>query len=116
MVLEVITIDLRRGLMRIVGTVWVGVLWACQQCSFGQDSLSWELDLQGYLEPYFAYDLGMPANGERPRFLYNHKRHNETSLNLAMVQMEASRDASGECWAPWQVTMFTITWPANLPN
>lgn len=52
--------------------------------SAAQDSS--RLQLSAYGEFYYGYDFGRPANGERPFFLYNHKRHNTPALNLALVK------------------------------
>jgi hypothetical protein len=40
----------------------------------------------GYLETYFSYDFNLPDNHRRPSFLYNFNRHNEFSVNLALVK------------------------------
>ena len=42
--------------------------------------------VSGYAEVYYAFDLGQPHDGERPSFLYNHKRHNEVALNLGFLK------------------------------
>ncbi|MBL7964922.1 MAG: porin [Flavobacteriales bacterium] len=46
--------------------------------------------LSGYAEVYYAYDLSQPPDGERPDFLFNHKRHNEFNANLALLQASYS--------------------------
>lgn len=45
-----------------------------------------KLILSGYLEAYFSYDLNRPKDNLRPDFLYNFKRHNEFSINLAVLK------------------------------
>lgn len=40
----------------------------------------------GYGELYYQYDFAKPDDHERPGFLYNHKRHNEVNLNLAIAK------------------------------
>lgn len=57
---------------------------ACMPGTHAQDSL--RVILGGYAEVYFGYDLGRPSSGERPDFLYNHKRHNEVGVNLACLK------------------------------
>ncbi|MGY6522307.1 MAG: outer membrane beta-barrel protein [Mongoliitalea sp.] len=54
--------------------------------SFAQkeDSGSWEFS--GYLETYYSFDFNRPDNHQRPHFLYNFNRHNEFSVNLALVK------------------------------
>ena len=44
------------------------------------------LNISGYLEAYYSYDLGNPANHERPAFFYSFNRHNEVNLNLGFVK------------------------------
>jgi len=51
--------------------------------SWAQDSSAFKLG--GYAEVYYAYDLARPDNGERPDFLYNHKRHNEFTANFLLL-------------------------------
>ncbi len=45
------------------------------------------LKFSGYIEAYFGYDFGAPKDHQRPSFLYNHKRHNEASINLAFAKV-----------------------------
>jgi hypothetical protein len=56
----------------------------------GQDSSS--IKLSAYAEVYFGYDFARPRNGERPDFLYNHKRHQEFNANLALLRAEHEKD------------------------
>ncbi len=46
--------------------------------------LSWS----GYVELYYAFDADQPREQNRPPFFYNHHRHNEVNLNLALVQLK----------------------------
>jgi hypothetical protein len=45
------------------------------------------LTFSGYTEVYYLYDFNKPLNHERPEFLYNHKRHNEVNINLALAKL-----------------------------
>jgi Putative beta-barrel porin-2, OmpL-like. bbp2 len=40
----------------------------------------------GFVDVYYAYDFNQPQNHQRPAFLYNHNRHNEFNVNLALVK------------------------------
>lgn len=51
-----------------------------------------KLQFSGYVEAYYSFDFSRPPSHERPSFLYNFKRHNEFSLNLALVQLSYSSD------------------------
>ncbi|HSI75852.1 MAG TPA: porin [Lunatimonas sp.] len=46
-----------------------------------------KLQVSGYMEAYYSFDVSRPVTHEKPSFLYNFKRHNEFSLNLALVQL-----------------------------
>ena len=48
--------------------------------------------ISGYLEAYYSYDLNQPEDHLRPDFLYNFKRHNEFSVNLAFIRAAYSDD------------------------
>ena len=41
----------------------------------------------GYVDLYYQYDFNTPANNERPSFLYNFKKHNKASVNLALLKV-----------------------------
>jgi len=59
---------------------------AVSSASFVQsDSSKASLVFSGYLEAYYSYDFGNPANHERPSFFYNFNRHNEANLNLGFI-------------------------------
>lgn len=46
-----------------------------------------KLQVSGYIEGYYSFDFDRPTSHERPSFLYNFKRHNEFSLNIALIQL-----------------------------
>lgn len=75
-----------RGRVLALGSFFFGALAALS----AQDSSAFKLS--GYGEVYFGYDLSRPENGERPEFLYNHKRHNEFNANLLLLRGEYDRD------------------------
>lgn len=39
-----------------------------------------------YLEAYYGFDFGRPANQERPAYLYSFHRHNEPNINLSLIE------------------------------
>lgn len=61
---------------------------------FAQDS-SWtktpEVKFSGFVDAYYSYDFNTP-DGPRQSFFYNHNRHNEFNINLALFQTELSHD------------------------
>jgi len=56
------------------------------------DSNCSPLNLSGYIEAYYGYDLGQPGNNTRPSFIYAYNRHNEVTVNLAYLQGNYSAD------------------------
>lgn len=50
------------------------------------------LKFSGYAEAYYTYDFDEPANHQRPAFLYNHNRHNELNINLAVIKANYTSD------------------------
>jgi len=44
------------------------------------------LTFSGYIETYYPYDSGKPANHIRPSFVYAYNRHNEVNLNLGFMK------------------------------
>ena len=55
------------------------------------DSAS-ELTVTGFVEAFYAYDFADPDNNQRPNFVYQHGRHNEFSINLALIHAGWERD------------------------
>ncbi|CAN5131853.1 porin [soil metagenome] len=49
----------------------------------------------GYVETYYSYDLGNPANHERPSFFYSFNRHNEANLNMGFLKANYTTDKVG---------------------
>ena len=61
--------------------------------SIAQDSAKVNpLTISGYIETYYSYDFGNPANHERPSFFYSYNRHNEANLNLGFIKANYNTD------------------------
>ena len=56
-------------------------------CLLAQDSLQKgpNLTLSGFMDAYYSYDFSKPDNHEKAPFLFNHSRHNEFTVNLALL-------------------------------
>lgn len=50
------------------------------------------LSFSGYLETYYLYDFGNPADHNRPSFVYSHNRHNEVNINLGYIKAAYQKD------------------------
>ncbi len=46
------------------------------------------LNFFGFVDVFYAYDFNEPEGSARQGFLYNHNRHNEFNVNLALLQMQ----------------------------
>lgn len=51
-----------------------------------------EWSWSGFVDAYYGYDFSKPVSGDRPGFLYNHTRHNEFNVNLALLRVQAKYD------------------------
>ncbi|WP_298713986.1 porin [Chitinophaga sp.] len=51
-----------------------------------------KLTVSGYAEAYYVFDFDKPGNHTRPGFLYNHNRHNELNINLALLKVNYVAD------------------------
>ncbi|MBB4119520.1 hypothetical protein GGR32_001822 [Mesonia hippocampi] len=47
-----------------------------------------ELNISGFMDVFYVYDFNRPQHAERQSFLFNHNRHNEFNLNLALVKLD----------------------------
>jgi hypothetical protein len=56
------------------------------QDSSGQTTAVHPLSFSGFVEAYYSYDFGKPADNNRPWFFYSHNRHNEFNINLAFLK------------------------------
>lgn len=45
-----------------------------------------------FADVYYAYDFSNPENHKKPSFLYNHNRHNEVNINLALVRISFNKE------------------------
>lgn len=69
----------------------LAILVICQfsivNCLFAQTELTNDpLQISGYLETYYGYDVGNPGDHNRPDFIYSFNRHNEVNLNMGFIQ------------------------------
>jgi len=57
-----------------------------------QEEMEKSLVFSGYFEAYYSYDFNRPIDHLRPDFLYNFNRHNEFSINLALLKASFQND------------------------
>lgn len=71
------------------------IIWIfCFSCipAFAQNDSTKSFKIEGYIEAYYSYDFAKPFNHERPHYYYNHKRHNEININLAVARISYQRN------------------------
>jgi len=60
--------------------------------AWGQNDSTWkarpEIAIAGFADVFYAYDFNQPPGTARQSFLFNHNRHNEFNLNLALIQFD----------------------------
>ncbi len=56
------------------------------------DSTKTSFKISGYLDTYYVYDFGNPADHNRPDFLYSFNRHNEVNLNSGFIKAAYNHD------------------------
>jgi len=60
--------------------------------TFSQTSDNWsskpDLSISGFIDVFYCYDFNQPGGNSRQPFFFNHNRHNEFNVNLALVQLE----------------------------
>lgn len=67
--------------------LWLALpFWAMGQV----DTSALHFSFGGYVEPYYGYDFGQPADANRPGFVYSHNRHNEFNINLVLLRASVS--------------------------
>ena len=57
-----------------------------------QDSTQKPFQVSAYVEGYYSYDFGRPADKTRPPFFYSFNRHNAPRINIAMVRGSYTRE------------------------
>lgn len=62
--------------------------------SYGQRDSAWQkaptLAIEGFVDVFYAYDFNEPSDNARQSFFFNHNRHHEFNLNLALVKLGLS--------------------------
>lgn len=51
-----------------------------------QDTIKNSLQVSGYLEIYYCYDMSKPTNHIRPPFTVAYNRHNEININIGYIK------------------------------
>lgn len=64
--------------------------------SFAQIDSTWKakptLNFTGFADVYYAYDFNQPESNYRLPLLFNHNRHNEININLALAKITVNHD------------------------
>ena len=49
-----------------------------------------KVNWSGFIDAFYAFDFNQPEENYRQEFFYNHNRHNEFNINLALVKLNLS--------------------------
>ncbi|WP_306350319.1 porin [Flavobacterium sp. '19STA2R22 D10 B1'] len=60
--------------------------------AIAQDTIKNPLTFSGYVEGYYSYDFGKPANHVKNAAFYNFNKHNEVNLNLGVIKAAYAND------------------------
>jgi hypothetical protein len=80
----------KRFLLLILLIAGLSTKMAAQSDSLTQQP---RLDFSGFLDVFYAYDFNEPTQGARQGFFFNHNRHNEFNVNLALFQVQLDGEA-----------------------
>jgi hypothetical protein len=69
--------------MKILSISWIFFLGFA---AFSQSDPQPVVRFSGYVETYYSFDFNRPEDHLRPFFLYNFNRHNEFSVNIALLR------------------------------
>jgi len=74
---------------------WVGLLLA--ETLWGESAVSVHekpvVKVSGFVDMYYVEDYNNPSSDRRQPFLYNHNRHDEPNINLALLQIGVEHSA-----------------------
>ena len=81
------------GLKYIIATI---ALISFYSSSIAQTDSLWHkppsIHLSGFMDVFYSYDFNEPGLGKRQDFLFHHNRHNETNLNLGLIQFDVKHE------------------------
>jgi hypothetical protein len=73
--------------MKIAWLIFILLVLAVGLSGQNTDSLKTSaITVSGFADIYYSYDFDKPASKLRPDYLYNHKRHNQPGVNLALLK------------------------------
>lgn len=68
------------------------ILCFLSQSAVAQTTDNWQIKPQlkatGFIDVFYCYDFNQPTGNSRQPFFFNHNRHNEFNVNLALIQVE----------------------------
>jgi len=52
-----------------------------------------DIKLSGFVDAFYSYDTNTPQSAKRQEFLFNHNRHNEFNVNLALAKIALDEES-----------------------
>lgn len=75
-----------------------------------------EFKITGFVDAFYSYDHNDPATSKRQEFLFNHNRHNEFNVNLALLKMSVDESKYRANIALQAGTYAQDNYPDNYEN
>lgn len=76
-------------MQKLILTLFIS--WLASLVAYSQDDNTWgekpDLNISGFIDVFYVYDFNEPQGTSRQPFLFNHNRHNEFNINLALIQL-----------------------------
>lgn len=64
--------------------------------TIAQNDSHWQakpkVNIGGFVDAFYVYDFNQPAESKRQPYLFNHNRHNEFNINLALFQINVNHE------------------------
>ncbi len=64
--------------------------------TIAQNDSSWQakpkINIGGFVDAFYVYDFEKPTESKRQPYLFNHNRHNEFNINLALIQVNVNHE------------------------
>jgi hypothetical protein len=79
--------------MKIACLIFISLIrFSLLQAQHTDSTIKKNFNFSGFVDFYYNYDFDKPANKLRPDYIYNHKRHNQPNINLALLKASFNKN------------------------